>query len=289
MRWTWFAALVVSSLTPIATSQAQQKPPAPNALIKPWEYLVVSFGKTRFGDPVLDPELKQAGRSKVLSYSEAGVVAAAEAVLVQRQMDALGRFGWELVAVVGSIGGDQQMIFKRPFDPDRRAIEAQLIKAEGERIAEEQRNERERLATQKTPDALIDLDEAERQAGVDAEAKLLSDDLATYKDTPFKIGSLDASQDYDGKFKATIRVLVDGTSKLVKENKYRKSEAQALAKAVGDALHTAGKLSNTEFSSLSHVQMSITVTVNHAGSAKPVAYWSVYGDRSWSDGKEKHP
>jgi len=58
---------------------------------KQWEYLVVSFGKTRFSDPNSEPETKTAGLSKLLSYSKLGVVSATEALSVEWQMDTLGK------------------------------------------------------------------------------------------------------------------------------------------------------------------------------------------------------
>lgn len=65
-----------------------------------WEYLVVSKGKVYFYDPTnKQPE------SKPFS---------SEATTTQSALDALGAEGWELVAVVGVIGGDQEFILKRP-------------------------------------------------------------------------------------------------------------------------------------------------------------------------------
>ena len=92
-------------LTLAATAQAQE--------IVEWEYLVVSYGTTYFTDPVLNLE-GEAGASKILLLSELGITLPREATELQRDIDVLGRFGWELVAVVGTIGGDQQIVFKRP-------------------------------------------------------------------------------------------------------------------------------------------------------------------------------
>jgi hypothetical protein len=51
-----------------------------------------------------------------------------EAVSLQQSMDVLGRFGWELVGVVGSAGGDQQLVIKRVFDAQRSAADADQIR-----------------------------------------------------------------------------------------------------------------------------------------------------------------
>lgn len=62
----------------------------------------MSFGKTIFSDPIADPTIKTAGESKRLAFSKAGIVMVQEAVGTQ-QMDALGRFGWEMVGTVGLV------------------------------------------------------------------------------------------------------------------------------------------------------------------------------------------
>lgn len=82
-----------------------------------WEYLVVSYGKTVFGSP-----------EKTLAYRAIGLgTSAQEANDVQRNLDILGRFGWELTTIVGAIGGDQQIVFKRRFDRARASTEASAI------------------------------------------------------------------------------------------------------------------------------------------------------------------
>lgn len=82
-----------------------------------WEYLVVSYGKTVFGAP-----------EKTLAYRSIGLSATAqEANEVQRSLDVLGRFGWEVVTIVGTIGGDQQIVFKRRYDRNRSVNEGSEI------------------------------------------------------------------------------------------------------------------------------------------------------------------
>ncbi len=43
---------------------------------KQWEYLVVSFGKVYFSDPVSETDIKTSGLSKLVSFSKAGIVIA---------------------------------------------------------------------------------------------------------------------------------------------------------------------------------------------------------------------
>ena len=126
-----------------------------------WEYLVVSYGTTYFANPLTDLSESIASRSKVVLFSDLGLTLPSEAVSLQRNMDVLGRFGWELVGVVGSIGGDQQLVFKRLFDAERSASEADRIREEREAlIAEFVAAERESEPPEGA--SLIDLDAVER-------------------------------------------------------------------------------------------------------------------------------
>ena len=65
-----------------------------------WEYLVVSNGKVYFGG--------------IASDKQSPTAFFQEATSTQSALDILGKQGWELVMVVGAIGGDQEFILKRP-------------------------------------------------------------------------------------------------------------------------------------------------------------------------------
>ena len=113
-----FVATAIAANPPASKTTPLTPPTASQSQIssaKQWEYLVISFGKTLFTDPTDNPETKAVGLSKLLSYSKAGVVSAQEALGTQSQMDTLGKFGWELIDIVGAIGGDQEMVFRRAF------------------------------------------------------------------------------------------------------------------------------------------------------------------------------
>lgn len=72
-----------------------------------WEYLVISPGSISFSLVGTEPPEKfdeVAGLVRLLRYSGGATT----------YLDVLGLVGWELVAVVGSIGGDQQYVLKRP-------------------------------------------------------------------------------------------------------------------------------------------------------------------------------
>lgn len=76
--------------------------------VQKWEYLVVTPGKvywcsgSSYGCPL----------EKVI-----GMGFRREAVECEKLLDEAGQMGWELVTVVGQIGGDQEFIFKRPVSP----------------------------------------------------------------------------------------------------------------------------------------------------------------------------
>lgn len=117
-----------------AKPQAQTPTIVSSTVSGQWEYLVISFGKTFFSSAV-DLEAKKTGQSKLMIYGPLGGVIASEALDTQAQVDTLGKYGWELIGVLGAIGGDQQWVFKRPFDAARAATEAAQIRREGAELA----------------------------------------------------------------------------------------------------------------------------------------------------------
>lgn len=119
-----------------------------------FEYLVMTLGKTVF-QTVDDGRVRASGLAKLLPYADANLIHAKEAIAIQQSLDNLGKFGWELVTVVGVIGGDQQMIFKRPKIDGLAELEAMQLRAEGVKWrAEKQR--RLLMAPQCNTDAACD-------------------------------------------------------------------------------------------------------------------------------------
>jgi hypothetical protein len=70
-----------------------------------WEYMVISFGKTYFDFP-----------EKSIKYISLIDEIGQEGKNLQKNLDTLGQYGWELISIVGSIGGDQQLVLKRKID-----------------------------------------------------------------------------------------------------------------------------------------------------------------------------
>lgn len=83
-----------------------------------WEYLILSPGVIYTSPPDAD-SLPEADRAKYLEAFPSGndgyrIAGPANIGRFTAQLDALGRQGWELISIVGQIGGDQQFVFKRP-------------------------------------------------------------------------------------------------------------------------------------------------------------------------------
>ncbi len=145
--------LVLAALLPIALAQT----------VTEWEYLVVAYDAPSFAAPRTDLAAEAASHSKVLRFADLGIPLPQEATDLQRGIDVLGRFGWELVTVVGTVEGRQQLIFKRPYDAERSAGEAARIEAERAelRAAFDATRAPPRVADATAPQ-LVDLDAVER-------------------------------------------------------------------------------------------------------------------------------
>lgn len=151
--------LVFTTLLPIALAQT----------IAEWEYLVVAYGAPSFAAPRTDLAAEAASRSKVLRFADLGIALPQEATDLQRSIDVLGRFGWELVTVVGTVEGRQQLIFKRPYDAVRSAGEAARIEAErAELLAAFDATRGPPRVADATAPQLVDLDAVERAQATNA-------------------------------------------------------------------------------------------------------------------------
>ena len=88
--------------------------------VQQWEYMVVTFGGTYFSDR----------DNLTLAYLDEGLNGnIQEANILEKNLNILGNHGWELVGITGTIGGDQQLTLKRPYD--------ETISTEERRKAEE--------------------------------------------------------------------------------------------------------------------------------------------------------
>jgi len=92
---SWAGVSLWSGSRALASGDPQQK----------WEYMVVGINKAAnmWGSAVT-----QLVKAKNMPFD-------LESGPCQNALDAAGRAGWELVAVDGILGGDQEFIFKRPL------------------------------------------------------------------------------------------------------------------------------------------------------------------------------
>lgn len=193
---------------------------------------MVSYGKTIFGSP-----------EKTLAYRQIGLSATAqEANDVQRSLDVLGRFGWEVITIVGTIGGDQQMVLKRRYDRSRSAGEASEILRGREvylrdllDIMEREARMREASASaaeaEKSRPRLIELDSqdaSQENARLTAERKASLE--AAIAGTPW--ASRTSLRVYASSGYTSVDVTFDGTQDFLKNgNSYRKSEVASWVKS----------------------------------------------------------
>ncbi|GAA5438237.1 hypothetical protein [Deinococcus aquaticus] len=222
--------------TPMATAQTTPATSAaPTIKVSTdghWEYLVISFGKTYYSSPT-DIAAKQTGESKLMIFGPLGGVVASEAIDVQRQIDTLGRYGWDLVTVIGSIGGDQQWVFKRRYDPARAAVEAAQIKKEGDDLAAARdKAAKDAAAKPVAPPItqLVDLDAQEasaRQAQLNQTLRTRIAELLTLPTVPMaRISTSGVDATNDGTpymFANKAVVYLDVTARALTGNTYRGS------------------------------------------------------------------
>ena len=102
-----------------------QKEPTPK---QQWEYLVISPGKVYF-TAISDPTLEGGPKLYRYGYGDPLISLISEATETESIFDKLGSAGWELAGILGTIGGDQQFVFKRALDTALVAAENKKVKA----------------------------------------------------------------------------------------------------------------------------------------------------------------
>lgn len=270
-----FSSVIVSAQVPARARTASQAQ---------WEYLVISFGKVYFSDPMTDPEAKSSGFSKLLSFSQAGIVIAQEGLTTQRSMDTLGKFGWELIGIIGAIGGDQEMIFKRPYDENRSKQEEELIKQEGENLRKLLEEDRAKSLKAVPATELVDLDEAERIEARNANRKAQEERFRTavtsITSIPLKVKSVLSNSYSATDPDLTATLVLDGTSQLLSDgNKYRSNTAKGLAESTLKVIISAAGVKERQSYGgasdiaylLGKVKVTVQVVITHNGKEKIVA------------------
>jgi hypothetical protein len=185
-----------------------------------WEYLVISYGKTYFADPI-----------KSQNYAAITAQAGQEAVSLQKSLDGLGKLGWELVAVIGNIGGDQELLLKRKSDPSLGKKEQDYLAKQSAQAMTDLMNrykkqadesaKAEKLAADKK--ILVDLDLLDAQQKFVQEQKDADDYIKQLIDGIVADELVKKEVNLTG-LKYSIRVQYDLTSsQLSNTNEYRKS------------------------------------------------------------------
>lgn len=244
----FFCSLLVTTALVLPSAGAQTTPGAPvTPVVKvstdgQWEYLVLSFGKTYFSSPA-DIAAKQSGQSKLMIFGPLGGVVASEALDVQDQVDTLGRYGWELITVLGAIGGDQEWVFKRRFDPARAAGEAAQIRKEGDALAAAREQAAKDAAAKPVtpPTVLVDLDAQELSASRAAADQALREQVTgLLRVADWPTVRLDAAG-LTAPPKGKVTVMLDVTERALTGNTYRLSAVYGLIEGYVQALKALGR------------------------------------------------
>ncbi len=187
-----------------------------------WEYLVVSFGKAYFSEPTKDADALL--KSKAVVYFGAGLNDFSEAIDIQSNIDLLGKKGWELISVVGQIGGDQEFIFKRVVNEKRQKEEATERQKQQKTVSNlilEAYNKEIVERSSSTHNITDDNDKKEVEEYYNNK-QLETIKLALTEQKKYNIINYYYSPDkyYDG-----LTIYIDGTTELLKNKEYSQSEA----------------------------------------------------------------
>lgn len=226
-----------------------------------WEYLVLSLGKNFFLSLPSDPfYISPNSGFKTLTYMNAGFYIINEATFTQSQMDVLGKNGWELVDIVGIIGGDQQYVFKRPL----------VDQIYTETLEKSENIYQEFIETMKNPEPveeehsteLIDYD----VYLVELEKQKITNEKETFLKAKLKQNSkyiISRYQLYESNYEYvpdSVIITIDASNKLLFDtNKYRKSEAKKL---LIDAIEYFESLFEQNYSAAIYVTISLNETEN---------------------------
>ena len=257
-----------------------------------WEYLIVSYGKTSFASV---SESVADGSSKLTAFKEfSELLYGSEAISTQEKLDILGRLDWELVSVVGAIGGDQQFVLKRPRNINRADIELLVASELKETLEAEKKTkdkaaelyakileERKQALEEREKASLVDLDTMEKSAAKKAEDErlfgiirqcLIESGVKQNEVIETQYGEVLVKEisikkpDYRPGYKFNIEI--DGSAALVKEGrKYRSSQCQSIAEMIVTKIKNTFSrkgVSKMEYYSKSNLEGSIVIRVSNA-------------------------
>lgn len=241
----------------------------------------MSYGKTVFGSP-----------EKTLAYRSIGLSATAqEANEIQQSLDVLGRFGWEVITVVGAIGGDQQIVMKRRYDKNRVASEGLSILRGRELYlndlidilerSRKTREEQEAAAAVRNQSRLVDLDAKESEdrrqqltSELGEKIKLILVSIPVVKNPIVSARAFDSSGKYN-----YVDIKLDVTELMLKDGgNYRASEVKNwLGTTPIPALR-----STLDYGS-SSIDITVSATINFNGKTEKVGEQKI----RWSGIKQR--
>ncbi|HNX58926.1 MAG TPA: hypothetical protein PKK43_07490, partial [Spirochaetota bacterium] len=135
--------VLLVSVSVLGFSQQKATTSATSAVIQRWEYITVCFGKTYFNDA--EKSLLYFGQEDLPS----------EGTRLQEKLDILGMNGWEVIGIIGVIGGDQQILLKRLYnaqisDTEKKKVDTLKKERDQKRLTEFEAflKEQDRLAQQ---------------------------------------------------------------------------------------------------------------------------------------------
>lgn len=189
-----------------------------------WEYMVVSLGTAYFSDL----------SSKTMAYWESGISKTImSASSYERALDILGKQGWEVVSLLGSIGGDQEIVLKRAYDEKRTTAEKKIIDENSKLVLEgllDSLTSAEPVTESSEPE-LLELDAYEAKLAREKERAEVEAAITKYLNAA-SMKPLNIT--YTWKYTTsndnglTVNVKLDVSKCLIKDNQYRKSEVKAM-------------------------------------------------------------
>ena len=282
--------VLLLSISVFSFSQQKSAASATGAGTTRWEYMTVCFGKTYFND----------AEKSLLYFGDEDLPS--EGTGLQEKLDILGTNGWEVIGIVGAIGGDQQILLKRLYnaqvsDSEKKKVEAlkkerdqkrltefEAFLKEQERLAQEERDKGlqiEAAATKK--EVLVDRDQLDAW---DIQKRKLSEQEALVKqereaDEKYILSLFDAYQ-YEGMTK-TKQVIENGyeltlsfdltNQYLVNTNQYRSSETQKFAEdRLNDIRYDERTLKRTHVSVRVHCYITYNKQKLEVGTASADVY-----------------
>jgi len=195
--------------------------PAVTTKYDEWEYLVISYGKAYFGVA-----------EKTLLYQTIENGLGQEANDLQTNLDALGKFGWEVVAVVGSIGGDQEILLKRKNDVNRKKADEAYLKSISDQREKDwkdkQKTEKDKQLREqaliKDKKMLIDIDAKEQRENMLAKEKSVKEYVDSILQSIEFSNIIKKEIVFDG-YSYVINIQLNLTKDyLINDNEYRKSD-----------------------------------------------------------------